>query len=236
MKNTEIIFNSIKKINDVSNDDLEKCDENCLICGKQIKQGVKVKKAISAKFTNFDECKCLNSEYICEACNYCLKDPELRKNNIIADKNKLYLLKKNDLENYLFNLDKYVEGEFIVGITTSFKKHNSFRCRVNSDTKEYFIRQEDKEFIFNADEMNFLYQRLNEAYLQFSKDELLTGQYSMIAIEEFGLEKFEEYENIFKRYRGSNQFELLIYMMNSEKRNEYLKEKMKKKKGANKDV
>ena len=58
----------------------------------------------------------------------------------------------------------------------------------------------------------------------------------MIAIEEFGLEKFEEYENIFKRYRGSNQFELLIYMMNSEKRNEYLKEKMKKKKGANKDV
>lgn len=232
MKNTEIIFNAIKKIDHISNDDLEKCDDNCFICGKKITQGIKVKKSISAKFTNFSECNCLDSEYICEACNYCLKNAELRKNNIICDENKLYLLKKNDLENYLFNLEEYVEGEFIVGITTSFKKHNSFRCRVNTDTKEYFIRQEDKLFNFKVDEMKWLYKKLNEAYLQFSKEELLTGEYSLIAIEKFGIDKFEEYENMFKKYRGLNQFELLVYIMNSEKRNEYLKEKMKEKKGA----
>ncbi|MFR7467186.1 MAG: hypothetical protein ACLUUR_00105 [Clostridia bacterium] len=73
--------------------------------------------------------------------------------------------------------------------------------------------------------MKYLYNKLNEAYLQFSKDEILSGNYSTIAIEQFGLEKFIEYENLFKKYRKTYQFELLVYILNSERRNEYIKQK-----------
>ena len=140
------------------------------------------------------------------------------------------MLKKNDIENYLFDLDKYVKGEFVVGITVSFKKHNSFRCRVNQDTLKYYIRQEDKEFLFDVKEMKYLYGKLNEAYLQFSKDEILSRNYSTIAIEQFGLDKFIEYETLFRKYRKSYQFELLVYILNSERRNEYIKQKQKEQK------
>lgn len=127
-------------------------------------------------------------------------------------------------------MDKYVSDEFIVGITLSFKKHNSFRCKVNNDTKRFYIREEDKEYLFDTIKLKPLYEKLNEAYLQFSKDEMQTGQYKMISIEQFGIEKFQEYENLFKQYRGSAQFDLLLYMLNSEKRNEYVQAKIKEEK------
>lgn len=82
--------------------------------------------------------------------------------------------------------------------------------------------------------MKQLYKILNEAYLQFTKDELLTGNYRMIGIEQYGLTNFEKLENILKKYRGSNQFNLLIYMLNSEKRNEYIKTKKKEKNNGKK--
>lgn len=221
MENTEIIF---KACGEPSIETIE-VQGYCKVCGKEITEGVKEKDALSGSFTNWGELKRLDSNYVCKACAYCMKNADLRKNSFIADAKHLYLLKKNDLEEYLFNLGKYVEGEFVVGITQSFKKHNSFRCKVNTNTKIFYIREEDREYLFDVEKLKPVYEKLNEAYLQFSKDELLTGQYKMISIEQFGLEKFLEYEAIFKQYRGSAQFDLLVYMMNSEKRNEYIQAK-----------
>lgn len=224
MTNTELIYKALKYpiIND-----LEITDTECFVCGREIKEGVKVKKILSGNFTNFDVCKSIRSTHCCKECAYCLKDANLRKNNIVADEENIFLLKKNDLEEYLFNLGKYVKGDFIVCITNSFKKHNSFRAKVNQDATKFYIRQEDKEFIFDVGKMKPIYEKLNEAYLHFSKEELESGNYKMISIEQFGIDKFVEYEELFKQYRKSNQFELLIYIMNSEKRNEYIQAKLK---------
>lgn len=221
MNNTQILAKHCKT---VEVNELEEAD-NCFLCGCEITKGIPVKKVISSNFTNFEFCKNINGKYCCKDCAATIKNADLRKNSFVADKDNLYLLKKNDIENYLFDLDKYVKDEFVVGITVSFKKHNSFRCRVNQDTSKYYIRQEDKEFLFDAKEMKYLYDKLNDAYLQFLKDEILSGNYSTIAIEQFGLEKFIEYENLFKKYRKTYQFELLVYILNSERRNEYIKQK-----------
>lgn len=233
MLNTEILALHLDK--EVSTVELKQ-QETCFLCGRSIEgSGVLKSNVISSKFTNFSECKKISSKYCCEDCANVLKNADLRKNNFVADKSNLYLLKKNDLENYLFDLDKYVKDEFVVGITTSFKKHNSFRCRVNNNTSRFFIRQEDKEFMFDVKEMKALYDMLNEAYLNFSKEELLKGEYSFIALEEFGIDKFMRFEDVFKQHRKTHQFELLIYMLNSERRNEYIKEKIKKKKEKKKN-
>lgn len=228
MFNTEIIYQAMKAC---FNDNLEVVDNSCLICSKEIKEGIKVKKVLSEKFTNLSECKNLQSNYICKECAFSIKNADLRKNNIICDKDHIYFLKKNDLENYLFNLDEYLtEKEFLVAITKSFKKHNAFRCRVNSDYKKFYIREEDKEYLFDVQKLKNLYDILNEAYLQFSKEELQSGDYNLISIEQYGIEKFENLENILRKHRGTHQFNLLIYMLNSEKRNEFLKAKIKREK------
>ena len=223
MTNTEIIYSAL------NNPDVE-CEDikaNCLICGKDIDEGMKSKDILAGNFTNWGECKDRTSTHICKECATAIKTRELRVNSFVVDKNKLNLLKKNDIEEYLFNLEKYVSDEFVVGITQTFKKHNSFRCKVNVSPECFYIREEDKEYIFDVNKLKPLYDKLNEAYLQFSKDEIQTGQYKMISIEQFGLDKFYEFEALFKQYRGSAQFNLLIYMMNSEKRNEYVQAKMK---------
>lgn len=227
MNNTQILAKHCKDKVSVT---FLKNSEYCFFCGKQITEGIPVKKVVSSNFTNYEDCKSINSLNCCQDCATTIKNTDLRKNNFVADKDHLYLLKKNDIENYLFDLDKYVKDEFVIGITTSFKKHNSFRCRVNQDTSKFYIRQEDKEFLFDVKEMKYLYSKLNDAYLQFSKDEILSGNYSYIAIEQFGLEKFLEYENLFSKYRKTHQFELLVYILNSERRNEYIKQKQKEQK------
>lgn len=225
MFNTEIVYKANGSPDMPNIEEVEKT--TCLICGKEITEGISSKKVLSGNFTNWGECKSKTSTHVCRECAFCMKENSLRKNNFVADKKNIYLLKKNDLENYLFNLERYVTGEFVVGVTQSFKKHNSFRCRVNNSTKCFYIREEDREYLFDTTKLKKVYDLLNEAYLQFSKDELKTGHYKLISIEQFGIEKFEQFESVFKQYRGSAQFDLLIYILNSEKRNEFIKEKMR---------
>ena len=183
-----------------------------------------------ASFTDWDICKNKEGTHSCIECATCIKTRDLRTNNLVADKNKIYLLKKNDLEEVIFNLDNYINGEFVIGITRSFKKHNSFRCTVNTDTNIFYVREEDKEYIFDTNITKPLYKQLNEAYLYFSKDELLTGQYNIHSIMEFGLNEFSRYEEVFKQHRGTHYFDLLIYLMNAEKRNEAVQKKINREK------
>lgn len=231
MTNTEIIYSGIKKSNlEILEVELEDAETRCKICGKPIRQGAKWKGVLSGNFTDFDFCRNIKSGHICLECATVIKTRELRTYNFIISKDKAILFKQRELEKYLFNIADYIEGDFVVGITRSFKKHNSFRCRVNSDPSRYFIREEDAEYLFDTNVLAPLYKLLNEAYLAFTKDELLTGQYRMITIQEFGLEKFRQYEEIFKQHRGTHQFNLLVYMMDSGKRNEIVKKRLEEKK------
>lgn len=232
MNTTEIIAKHFEKYTDDLEEDIK---ENCILCNKEITAGIKKNKVMSAKFTDYDECKNVRSDYICVECATCIKERDLRTHNILADAEHIYLFKKQDLEEYIFNIDKYIKDEFVVGITTSFKKHNSFRCRVNNDTKRFYIREEDKEYLFEVEKAKELYEILNEMYLYFTKDEMLTGHYSLMKMQEFGIDNFNKYENIIKKHRKTHQLEFLVYMLDSEKRNEIVKERIDKAKQEEKE-
>lgn len=231
LTNTEIIYNALQKT-DIKKPKLEfeKVEGCCMICGKEITEGAKRNKVVSANFTDYDTFSNLEDTHICKECATCVKTRELRTHNILADKDNIYLFKKKDLEKYIFNIEKYVKTDFIIGITRSFKKHNSFRTAVNYNTKSFYIREEDKEYLFDSRKAKELYEQLWEMYLFFTKDEILTGQYNINRIQEIGLDDFSKYEAIFKQYRGTHQFDLIVYMLDSEKRNEITKERIEKQK------
>lgn len=199
---------------EINEQETEEIEGNCMMCGKDIIEGTKYRKIVSSNFTDYDVFQNITGTHICKECGVCVKTRQLRINNFIADKNHIYFLKKNDLEEYIFNIDKYVKGEFVIGLTRSFKKHNSYRCTVNASTDEFCIREEDKAYLFNKKKMEQLYEILNEAYLHFTKDDLLTGNYSLMNIQEFGIDKFKEYESIFKKHRKTHQFDLLVLNLN----------------------
>jgi len=226
---TEIIYSALKKSNiELPELELEDVETKCMMCGKEIREGVKYKKVVSGNFTDYDVFADIQGTHICKECATCVKTRELRINNIIADKDNLYLLKKNDLEEYLFNIDKYVSGDFVIGIAKSFKKHNSYRCKVNNNTNVFIIREEDKEYVFDRANMKVLYDIIWDMYLYFTKDEIQTGQYQISKIQEYGLKRFKKHEEIIKRHRNTHQFDLLLYILNSEKRNKIVEERIKK--------
>lgn len=231
MTNTEIIYNALLKSDtELPKLELEKIKTNCMICGKEITEGAKRNKVVSANFTDYDTFINREGTHICKECTVCIKTRDLRTHNILADKNNIYLFKQKELKEYVFNLEKYVKDEFVIGVTRSFKKHNSFRCSVNYNTKRFYIREEDKEYLFDVNLAKELYKYLLEMYLYFTKDEMLTGEYNINKIKEFGLDAFGKYEAIFKQYRKTHQFVLLVYMLDSEKRNEIVDERIKKQK------
>lgn len=231
MTNTQILRSALEKAS-VSCEEIEfiEKDFSCLVCGEHAQKGAKKNKVLSGNFTDFGNLENLESDMVCCDCARVIKTRELRISNFIADKDKIYLLKKNDLEEYLFNLEKYVNDEFVVGLTRSFKKHNSYRCAVNMNTKKFYIREEDKEYIFDTSICKPLYNILNEMYLFFTKEELLFGDYSMISVMEFGEERFNHCERLIRAHRGTMYFDLLVYMMNSERRNEIVNARLKEKK------
>lgn len=220
MNATEILSKNIT----INIKKVEQIQTKCSLCGKEVDKAVNLKNVVSDNFTNYEFFK-YKTDYICVNCAKCIKDDKLRKHNFIADNSKIILFKQLDIEKYIFNIADYIEVPFVFAITRSFKKHNSFKCNINYDYNNFYIQEEDRKYIFYVKEMKNLYEILNIAYLNFTKDELITGNYNFYSIEKYGLENFKQLEETLKRYRGTHQFDLLIYMLNSEKRNEYIKKK-----------
>lgn len=202
------------------------------MCGISTETGLDRKKFIKpARFTNYDLLKEPTSQVICENCGACMKEAKLRRSSFVASSEGILYIQKNDIENIIFNLDDYVKGEFVVCITRSFKKHNSFRATVNIDTKRFYIREEDDEYIFDVKKLKNIYEIINQLYLYYNKDEIQTGNYNIYQTRKYlGIDKLLELEDKIKDYRGSKQFDLLLHILNSERRNEIIKQRLKEEK------
>lgn len=229
MTNTEIIYKALHSEN------FGQIEGVCCVCRRTTERGFKTKDYIkNARFTNWDVLKEPNSEVICEYCATCINNADLRRKNFIADSTHIIFLSKNDIEGNIFDLENNVSGEFVVCMTQSFKKHNSFKAPVNIDTSRFLVQMEDNVFSIDAQSHKHLYDIMNELYLFFSKEEIATGDYNYMSIKEFGLDKFNRCENEIRKYRGSITFDFLLYILNSERRNEIVKQRLKDKKEAEK--
>lgn len=225
MKNTEIIAQHL----DVECGAEKGC---CCVCGKNTECGFKTQKFIkAARFTNWDLLCDINSNVICEHCAACMKEPKLRRSSFVASSAGIVYMQKNDIEKVIFNLKNYVENEFVVCITRSFKKHNSFRARVNFDTNKFYIREEDDEYFFDVKKLSEVYATVNELYLYYNKDEIKIGNYNQYQIKKYlGIDKTLELDDKIKDFRGSRQFDLLLHILNSEERNEIIKKRLQEEK------
>lgn len=229
MVNTEIIYKALHSEN------VGELRGVCCVCGRNTEKGFKTKDYIkNARFTNWDILKEPDSEVICEYCATCINNADLRRKNFIADSTHIMFLSKNDIENIIFDLENNTSGEFVVCMTQSFKKHNSFKASVNSDTSRFIVQMEDDSFCIDVQSHKKLYSIMNEMYLFFSKEEMATGDYNYMSLKEFGLDNFNRCENEIKKFRGSIAFDFLLYILNSERRNEIVKQRLKAKKEAEK--
>lgn len=198
-------------------------DGTCMICGEK-RNGVIAKKVIrNERFTNFDEIH-IDGDVVCKHCEECMKNAALRRRSFIAHAEGLVFLEKNDIEKYIFGLEAQgIKAPFIVCITQSFKKHMFFRAVMNNDFKRYYIQAEEEKLLFDVTNAKKLYDILNDAYLYFSKEELLTLNFKTMSAAEYGVNRVGDLLKVLTPYRQTSLYKLLVHIMNSEVRNEKLK-------------
>lgn len=225
MTNTELISKHIT---------LLECEESepqkCKVCGQVSSKHFSQKSILSEKFNDYDECKSIKSDRICVFCASCIKNADLRRSCFYADSEKIMFFKKNDIEKLVFDTD--LKSPFVFCVTESFKKHNSFKAIVNYSQNKFYIQKENERFVFDRNKMKSIYDVLKRAYFEdlMSKDEILTGKYTTL----IEAPKLFEYENFFKQHRGNKYFEFLVYILNSETKNEILKKRKEELKNARK--
>lgn len=187
-------------------------DGICAVCGKSIAEGVPIKKVMSNSFTDWNTLADMTASHVCAACKWCIKEPKMRRSQYIATKDELIFFKRDDIEKYLFDPP---EPPFVFFVTSSYKKHGSFRARVNESQKLFYVQFEDRQILFSPNKYCDLFELMKKMYLVFNKvQEIGKGHYIQKRVFEYGLEQWQNDEAILKQHRGSQVFGLLLYALN----------------------
>lgn len=209
-------------------------NHNCSLCKKEINEGVKSKKILSGNFTNHDV---VSGEYLCQACANIMQSDlstKLRRSNFIAFSDEIIYFKQGDIAKWIFSEKK---TPFAIGITFSYKKHNAFRCMLNYSNENFSIRQEEKLIDINLTAAKEIFRAMLSLYLTyFTKDNIRLGDYNIAFVQKFGAEKLSQIENILKKHRKTDMFNLLIEALPSDKKLEYNKKIQEKEKEVKKNA
>lgn len=186
----------------------------CAVCGNNICEGVPIKKVVSSAFTDWNMLADMTASHVCKACKWCIKEPKMRRSQYIATATELIYFKRDDIEKHLFNPP---EPPFMFFVTASYKKHGSFRARVNDSRQLFYVQFEDRQILFSPNKYIGLFELMKRMYLVFNKvQEIGKGNYIHKRVFEYGLGNWKRDEEVLKQYRGSQVFELLLYSLNKE--------------------
>jgi hypothetical protein len=223
MQITEHIYNSLGRP-DISSDE---CLGPCCLCGGE---GTLDRKAfIKEGFTNYDYLLALDSPAICQACAACLSERNLRARSWVALPAGLILIKRENIWGWLFGMQSQ-SIPFAMYVTTSHKKHGSFKARVNHSWGCFYVQFEEIGVEFCPDELREPAPIIQEMYAaapgedrkkqpqsNFTKNEIRTGEYKQYRIMSYGFEKWRDQETVLSRYRGTPVWGLLIFALNQER-------------------
>jgi CRISPR type IV-associated protein Csf1 len=183
---------------------------------------------IKSGFTNLDYLKAPGSPAICPSCAYVFTEPRLRQSSWLVNNEKMVWLKREDVWGVLLGSTPKIP--FAMYVTTSWKKHGSFKARVNHDCNRFYVQFEETGVIFDRERwtaparlMNLLYsipkgeEEKKQPRSLFTKEMIRTGIYDQRRIRAFGMEELLEIEAILDPIRKQPAFGLLVYALNQTK-------------------
>ena len=216
----KFIYNNAGLTNE---NNLEDKPSICGLCNTYSEKTISSKKIFSGNFTNYEYFK---NDRLCEHCVNLIKNSkseDMRRSSFITTEQGNDYFKNSDLYKKLFQ-EKQIPFTFCV--TYSFKKLNSFRAVLNYSNEEYYIRQEDNLILFKVNECKVVFKlMLNLYFNNFTKSEILKGEYNKVSIQKFGIQNFLNIENELKKSRGKDYFELLTVALPAELRKTKKEEK-----------
>ena len=200
----------------------------CCLCG--IHEGVyDRKRSIKTGFTDFAYLKAPESQAICPACASVFTEPLLKRKSWIVFPDRIEYLPRDVLWTLLFGW-RSDETPFAIYITTSWKKHGSFKTRINYSWTKYYVQFEQVGLEFEpalwravGQTMELFYsipkqeEHKKQPKSFFTKDQIRTGVYPQYRVRAFGLKAFEEAEGLLAPVRTQSAFPMLVFALNQQK-------------------
>lgn len=200
----------------------------CAFCG--VREGnIKRSSVRSVGFIDSSVIRKGDSQVACRPC-YAMSNYSLRTCSWIASKGGLLLFRREDLAAVIF-MHSEIETPFVFYVTTSQKKLGQIKVQLNSDYRRYKLLFEEIHLDICPDELRPLWDVLSLMYSYpveeeekaqpktfFTKVELVTGNYQMNRIRQFGLDDWRTAEAFISQWRGSGQMSLLIYILTATKK------------------
>lgn len=197
----------------------------CRFCGNTVETGILFNLWVKPTFTDWD--KLMPGDGVCEAClfwfdeastvlqEYFGKDKPQRMRNyshfIVLDQwFPLSKAQKTDMATLLLS-EPFPE---LAAIASSGQKHIVFRAMRNPPgAASGWVQFEDQQIWVDPAELRWLLSVLSDLYVMFSKSEIETGEYDPRRIQQFGIERWQEYEAVVKPRRETPFFALALFLL-----------------------
>jgi len=186
-------------------------DELCWLCGGNTNgKGTPKKKTIKPTFTDHSLARAPMSQSICEACTWALSERSLRNYSIFATSKGLYHPSRPEIQKICLSPP---EPPFLLTIAISGQKWLHFKTKINYNNICFAAAFEETPTTIIPMQFATITKYTELLYNGgFTKDEILSGIYNNSRIMAYGISKFEEHETILRRFRGSRQFELAVFL------------------------
>lgn len=206
-------------------------DTICAFSGERITEGIKKKDFISTTFTDYSYLK-YESDYVGLDMALCMEyvipnekgvNISLRFKSFYCDENEMRFLKRDELENLVFNIPSI---PFILCVSFGFKKHISFKSQVQLSNSVFTVFTDKGSTLIDLEAIKPLYRVMKNWYTivkgketssqqptYFTKDEIMFGTKNYNRIADYNGDFFTE-SKIIEPYRGTFLLEFLCHILN----------------------
>lgn len=185
-------------------------DERCWLCaGRTHGSGMLVKNRIDEMFSDVHLARCKTSGSLCEGCAGLLKQRKFRFYSHLATEEGVRHPARTVWAEVLTNPPT---PPWAASLSMSGQKHLFFKTQVNYQNNLVYVQLEDLAVRFDPVELKELLEVVERLYTVFSKQEILTGEYSSKRIQQYGLREFEKDEWYVSNYRGERLLTLAVWI------------------------
>lgn len=193
-------------------------DELCWLCGGETHgQGRMSKDVIRKTFTNTPFARAIESESLCTGCGWILAQRHIRNWSLLVVDGRLEHPTRDRTREVL--LDPPKTYPWLLSIAVSGQKHISFPGKVVRSPRNIWVLLEQIPIQIPEHGIGDVLGPVEELYSAgFSKAEIQSGQYLQDRIRNAGLSWWREREEIIAPLRGSQLFELAVFVSQKQER------------------
>lgn len=164
---------------------------------------------ITDMFTDVHSMKWPESRSLCMACSALQSQKPFRLySSLITEEGVRHVARATWAE----VLTRPPDPPWAACLAVSGQKHLFFRTQVNYQNQLVYVQMEETGIRFDPAELSELLAVVERLYTAFTKDEILSGDYSSGLIRLYGLSDFEQDEWHASRYRGERLLNLAVWI------------------------